>query len=136
MASDLQIAANRRNALRSTGPRGTAGKARAASNSTKHGLASDLSRDPKALAAADRLADAIFQSYVGLSRVSARRVAMATFELKNVQKARAGVMESAILGKENSTLLDIDDLLSKLRSIDRYEARAASRKRKALRNTV
>ena len=38
MASPAQIAANRANAQRSTGPRTEQGKARAASSSFKHGL--------------------------------------------------------------------------------------------------
>ena len=40
MASEAQIAANRRNALRSTGPRTEEGKARVAQNGLKHGLCS------------------------------------------------------------------------------------------------
>lgn len=39
MASERQIAANQRNAARSTGPRTEAGKARSRANATKHGLA-------------------------------------------------------------------------------------------------
>lgn len=38
MASPKQIAANRRNAARSTGPRTAAGKAKAASNARRHGF--------------------------------------------------------------------------------------------------
>lgn len=38
MATAAQFAANRRNALRSTGPTSSAGKARASLNSTRHGL--------------------------------------------------------------------------------------------------
>lgn len=38
MASEKQIAANRRNALKSTGPRTSAGKARASQNAVAHGL--------------------------------------------------------------------------------------------------
>ena len=38
MSTDQQVAANRRNAQKSTGPRTPAGKARASANSCKHGL--------------------------------------------------------------------------------------------------
>src|SRR5262249_62029540 len=38
MASERQIAANRRNAARSTGPRSSAGKSRASGNAYRHGL--------------------------------------------------------------------------------------------------
>ena len=38
MSNDRQIAANRRNAQRSTGPRSGAGKARVSMNPLKHGL--------------------------------------------------------------------------------------------------
>jgi hypothetical protein len=41
MASPAQILANRRNAARSTGPRGAAGKARAARNALAHGLTAE-----------------------------------------------------------------------------------------------
>jgi hypothetical protein len=40
MATAAQVAANRRNALRSTGPRTAAGKRRSAANATKHQLQS------------------------------------------------------------------------------------------------
>jgi hypothetical protein len=42
MASDKQIAANRRNAAKSTGPRTAAGKERSRMNARRHGLASAL----------------------------------------------------------------------------------------------
>ena len=42
MASDRQIAANRRNARRSTGPRSRAGKSRASRNSYRHGLSANI----------------------------------------------------------------------------------------------
>ena len=41
MASDRQIAANRRNAAHSTGPRSTAGKRRSRSNALQHGLTAE-----------------------------------------------------------------------------------------------
>lgn len=42
MASEKQIAANRRNATRSTGPRTLSGKARSRTNALRHGLAASL----------------------------------------------------------------------------------------------
>jgi hypothetical protein len=55
MASDRQIAANRRNAQKSSGPRSASGKKRASRNSLKHGLNARMSgaafaRDVEALA--------------------------------------------------------------------------------------
>jgi hypothetical protein len=45
-ASDARVAANRRNAQRSTGPRTGAGKARSSRNAQKHGLSRPASHDP------------------------------------------------------------------------------------------
>lgn len=42
MSTEAQIAANRRNALRSTGPKSTDGKARASRNAIKHGINSQI----------------------------------------------------------------------------------------------
>lgn len=44
MATPAQIAANRRNALKSTGPKSAAGRARAAKNATRHGLTGAVPR--------------------------------------------------------------------------------------------
>ena len=58
MASAAQITANRRNALRSTGPRTAAGKARSCLNARKHGLyARDQSPSAEEAEQIDRLTD-------------------------------------------------------------------------------
>jgi hypothetical protein len=51
MASERQIAANRKNAIKSTGPKTRAGKQRAAGNAYRHGLSiqTDHGEDPEAL---------------------------------------------------------------------------------------
>ena len=50
MGSERQIAANRRNAQNSTGPRSAAGKRRAIRNSYRHGLTSATASNAKLLA--------------------------------------------------------------------------------------
>ena len=49
MTSAAKIAANRRNARRSTGPRSAAGKARARHNRFRHGLVTPASLDHVAM---------------------------------------------------------------------------------------
>jgi hypothetical protein len=57
MTSPAKIAANRRNALRSTGPRSAAGKAPPRRNAFRHGLATPASLDRVAM---DRSNDLVF----------------------------------------------------------------------------
>ena len=59
MTSARQIAANRRNASRSTGPRSSAGKGRSARNAAKHGLSVSVLQDPVLAPEVARLAAAI-----------------------------------------------------------------------------
>lgn len=47
MASEKQIAANRRNAARSTGPRTSAGKTRSRINAMRHGLSRGFAGTPE-----------------------------------------------------------------------------------------
>lgn len=59
MTSDRQIAANRRNAGRSTGPRTGAGKQTVARNALRHGLAATAHHSPALADELDRLANAL-----------------------------------------------------------------------------
>ncbi len=56
MASSQQIAANRRNAKKSTGPRTEKGKERSSQNSYKHGLSSAMPPSPEIDAKTEELA--------------------------------------------------------------------------------
>ncbi|KAA2234806.1 hypothetical protein [Salinarimonas soli] len=59
MTTPAKQAANRRNAKRSTGPRTGAGKARASRNALRHGLSTDITRDPTWAARVEPLARAL-----------------------------------------------------------------------------
>jgi hypothetical protein len=62
MTSEARIAANRRNAALSTGPKTPQGKARSRQNSWKHGLSTSIGMDPTWADGTDELADAIWQA--------------------------------------------------------------------------
>lgn len=75
MASDRQISANRRNALKSTGPKSRAGKKRAAGNSLRHGLSiASMPGESEAVESlALRIADGITSdAALGHARAAAR----------------------------------------------------------------
>jgi len=101
MASELQIAANRRNALRSTGPRTRAGKARAAKNACKHGMlaASTLAvprgpfvEDPAAVTKFCRTIVAELQPATPLEVAEAQTIAGLV-----LRRARVGQLEALAL---------------------------------------
>jgi hypothetical protein len=93
MASERQIAANRLNARKSTGPLSRAGKRRASRNAYRHGLAS--SRKPDDVTA--RKLDQFARQIVGDSNSEillelARSAAEAEFDLARVRLAQVGLI--------------------------------------------
>jgi hypothetical protein len=92
MASDRQIAANRRNARRSTGPHSRGGKQRAGRNSSRQELS--ISSSASCAAEAERLAREIAgdtNNAIILER--ARAVAYAELNLARVQRAKIALIE-------------------------------------------
>ena len=88
MASERQIAANRLNARKSTGPRSRAGKRRASRNAYRHGLASSGKPDAAIARKLDQLARQIAgDSNSEIILELARSAAEAEFDLARVRLA-------------------------------------------------
>lgn len=96
MASERQIAANRRNARKSTGPRSGAGKTRAGRNAYRHGLTLSVTSTAgyaKQLETLVRKIAGDTKDAVKLER--ARTLAQAEFELARVRRAKVALIERA-----------------------------------------
>ena len=94
MSTPRQRAANRENAGASTGPRTAAGKARAAANARRHGLAISIWSDRQLSDTAETLARDIAgadSDNAGLA--VSRRIAEAQVDLMRVRQARRDLLE-------------------------------------------
>lgn len=119
-------AANRANALASTGPRTTAGKAISARNARRHGLSLPALRDPALADDVAALARAIAGPQAGPRRFElACRIAAAQIDLVRVRRARHQAF---------SDLLRDAAVAPRLAVFDRYEQRARSRRKFAIRD--
>jgi hypothetical protein len=132
MPSLRKIEANRRNAKKSTGPRSVAGREAARRNARRHGLAVAIGGDPAFHEDIEKLAKALsFAS--GAQQVSehAREAAEAELDLARIRKVRAFLFEK--LFGDIAVPHGITDLNGKLAGLERYERRAFSRRKRALR---
>jgi len=96
MSSEKQIAANRANARRSTGPKTSAGKARSRANAWKHGLTAEQvvipGEDAQQLKAIRRELWEEFQPLPGLESLFVERLAYYEWRMRRVL-----VLEAALL---------------------------------------
>lgn len=89
MATERQIAANRRNAAKRTGPRSPSAKKRSSRNPLRHGLAASFAANPNEAAMIDKLAQQIAgPRQERLALAYAREAAAAHFELARVRRAK------------------------------------------------
>jgi hypothetical protein len=103
MTSERQIAANRLNAKKSTGPRSGAAKRRSSRNAYRHGLNLSLIEDPKISKRLDALARQI-AGEDGIVLEYARAAAQAELDLARVRRVRVAVINSVhALGALGST---------------------------------
>jgi hypothetical protein len=94
VASERQIAANRRNAQNSTGPRSAAGKRRASRNSYRHGLTSVTTSSPKCAKCVERLAFEIAGDTSDVFILEyARTAAEAEFDLAQIRRVKVAIIE-------------------------------------------
>src|SRR6476661_9796139 len=144
MTSPAKIAANRRNARRSTGPRSAAGKARARRNAFRHGLTTPASLDHVAMDRIDNLVDALtIHVHSQLQFQLATVAAEAQAEIERVRQTKVNLVNraSAQLREEGAGLLSAGERAALafagkteiLMACERYERRAISRRNRALR---
>ena len=131
MPSDRQIAANRKNAKKSTGPRSDAGRAASRSNALRHGLAIPIGTDPAFHDDIEKLAKALSLS----QKVDecAREAARAELDLLRIRKIRGWVFETLYFVADSATSGKLAEVNDKLAKLERYERRAFSRRKRALR---
>jgi hypothetical protein len=132
MASERQIAANQKNAQKSTGPRSKPGREASRHNARRHGLAIAIETDPAFEDEIEKLAKALSLSG-GRQTVdeNAREAARAEFDLLRIRKVRTWLFETLYYDVAiTDSMAELNDKLAKL---ERYERRAFSRRKRALR---
>src|SRR5262252_8023185 len=93
MATDRQIAANRRNARRSSGPRSCAGRKRSSGNSFRHGLAARAAANAERLKRIERLARKIADASTDVVTLEcARTFAQAQIDLAQIARLKVALM--------------------------------------------
>jgi hypothetical protein len=121
MASERQIAGNRRNARKSTGPRSGAGKKRASRNAYRHGLTLSITSTAAFAKQLDKLARKIAgdtKDAITLER--AREIAQAELDLARVRRAKVAVIERASLfGELDPPQLTVTKMIRLLNAFDR-----------------
>jgi hypothetical protein len=125
MATERQIAANRANAQRSTGPRTAAGKMKSSRNAFRHGLSGPVRLNPDTVSTIEALAQTLMPHGKGAKPSSWDFVfAQAVIELLALRDLRAEMWPG-----------DGDEMdpqkLKRLLSLDRYDRYAHTRRRRA-----
>lgn len=121
MASDRQIAANRVNAKRSTGPRSVGGRLASSRNAVKHGLSRPIAEDSPELGALTAL---LLDHGVDC----ANEIALCRSELMRVRGVRLKMLYAVLDGQSSDP--------DRMRGLNRYERRARARWRGVVKNLV
>ena len=121
MASERQIAANRRNARKSTGPRSGAGRKRASRNAYRHGLTLSIISTAASAKQLHKLVRKIAgntDDAITLER--AREIAQAELDLARVRRAKLALIERAsAFGEPDPPRLTVTQMIRLLHPFDR-----------------
>jgi hypothetical protein len=141
MASPAQIAANRRNATHSTGPRSATGKARSRGNALKHGLRAPLDRNASIVEEVEALMTDIAR-LVKKPREAVRHIAEQQIKIMRVQQTRTDIINRYLerLARDDPEGFDsqarvamaIAAATPEIAALEDYERREVSKLRKAL----
>jgi hypothetical protein len=127
MATERQIAANRANAKRSTGPKTSSGRYVSSRNAVRHGLSSAKQPQPSVPIDIDDLAEALARPGAeDAELVNARQIARAHLDLQRVRAVRVGLLASF-----DAQIWNTEDL-RRLLALDRYERIACGSRRLAV----
>ena len=131
MTSERKIAANRKNAKKSTGPRTGAGRATSRQNARRHGLATGIGSDPALRDDIEILAKLLADGRENIGEF-AREAAEAHLDLARIRKIRAGLYARMRFFRDapREVLMEAAEQFARL---ERYERRAFSRRKRAMR---
>jgi hypothetical protein len=133
MTSDRKTSANRANTTRSTGPRTAGGKHRSSRNARRHSLSTRAAANPFARDRFEQLTDILAGPEAStMRRELAAAVADAQIDLSRVRATKISILEriAAVGILEHPAN---PEWVPELLKLDRYERRALSRRKFAIR---